>query len=229
MLQLRETRIVRSTHSPVLSSVLIPEEGMALVYVKEDGATKVALSTGVAGELFAGVSLSRNIHPGCLPYVQETVIPASGVVELVRAPIAGQLLVKVDGVQVTAVATAPASATETQLDGTTLTFAAGQAGKSVVAQFLYVPSVIEARSVIGDGPVGGLASTAEGVIGILKDAVFATNMFDASVDWSSALYAKTGPGGTFTVGTAADHIQNVVVQNAPNASNPFLALSITVA
>jgi len=229
MLQLRETRIIRSTHSPVLSSVLIAEEGMALVYEKENGETKVKPSAGVAGELFAGVSISRNIHPGALPYVQETTVPATGTVELVRAPIAGQLLVKLAGVQLAIVTGAPAAAAEVQLQGANLVFASGQAGKSVVAQFLYIPSVIEARSVIGDGPVGGLASTAESVIGIIKDAEFATNMFDASQDWSTTLYAKTGPGGTFTPGTAADHIMNVVVKNAPTASSPFLALGMTVA
>ena len=229
MLQLRETRIIRTTHSPVLSSVLVPEEGMALVYEKENGETKVKPSAGVAGELFAGVSISRNIHPGALPYVQESVVPATGTIELVRAPIAGQLLVKLGGTQLTIVAAAPASASEVQLQGAHLVFAAGQAGQSVVAQFLYVPSVIEARSVIGDGPVGGLASTAEGVIGVIKDASFATNMFDASADWSQTLYAKTGPGGTFAVGTAADHIANVVVKNAPSASSPFLVLGMTVA
>lgn len=229
MLQLRETRIIRTTHSPVLSSVLVPEEGMALVYEKENGETKVKLSAGVAGELFAGVSISRNIHPGSLPYVQEATVPATGTIELVRAPIAGQLLVKLAGQQLTVVSGAPADATEVQLSGATLVFAAGQAGKSAMAQFLYVPSVIEARSVIGDGPVGGLASTAESIIGVIKDAEFATSMFDASQDWSNTLYAKTGPGGTFAPGTAADHIFNVVVKNAPNASSPFLVLGMTVA
>ena len=229
MLQLRETRVIRSTHSPVLSGALIPEEGMALVYEKENGETKVKLSTGVAGELFAGVSLSRNTAPGSLPYVQETVVPANGILELVRAPIAGQLLVKVAGVAVAVGAVAPLDATAVQLSGSQVKFFAGQAGKTVTAQFLYVPSVIEARSVIGDGPIGGLASTAQDVIGVIKDAQFATNAFDAAVDWSVALYAKTGPGGRFTVGTLADHIFNVVVKNAPSAASPFLVLGMTVA
>lgn len=229
MLELRETRIVRTTHSPVLSSVIIAEEGIALVYEKENGETKVRPSTGVAGEMFAGVSVSRNVHPGQLPYVQESVVGEDGTFELVRAPIPGQLLVKVAGVQVEVVSGSPADATSVGLDGLSLKFAAGQAGKPVFAQFLYVPSVVEARTVIGDGPIGGLASTAEEIIGVLKDAEFATNMFDASVDWQDALFAKTGPGGTFTVGTASDHIYNVVVKNAPSAASPFLKLGMTVA
>jgi len=35
--------------------------------------------------------------------------------------------------------------------------------------------------------------------------------------------------GMFTVGSAADHVPNVVVRNAPSADNAFLTLSINVA
>ena len=230
MLQLRETRIVRTNHMPVVSAAVIPEEGMALVYAKELGLTKVQLSTGVAGEIFAGVSFSRNSHPGQVPYVQEQLVPANLTVTLVRAPIAGQLLVQLNGGEALRIVSAsPAAANEVQLSGSNLVFFSGAAGALVSAQFLYVPTVVEARTFVGDAPIGGLASTAESVIGLLKDAQFSTNFFDASVDWSDALYVKLAAGGNFTVGTAADHVQNVVVYNAPNAANPFLALSATVA
>jgi hypothetical protein len=228
MLQLRETRIVRSSHMPVLSSQIIEEEGMALVYVKELGETKVQKSTGAAGEVFAGVSLSRHSHPGQLPYVQDQVVPASNVVTLARTPIPGQLLVRLNGTICTLVAAAPAAATEVQLVGADLHFNAA-AGKTVSAQFQYTPTVIEARTVLGDAPIGGLSSSAEGVIGQLKDAVLGTNHFDASADWSNAMFAKLAANGSFTVGTDADHLQNVVVHNSPNAANPFLVLSINVA
>lgn len=229
MLQLRETRIVLTKHANVLSGHIIPEEGMALVYVKEDGETKVALSTGAAGEIFAGVSQSRNSPPAALPFVQEGVIPAAEAVELPRTPIAGQLLVVVAGAQKTIVTGAPADASEVQLVGRNLVFFAGEKAKGYKAQFLYAPTVTEARTVIGDAPIGGLSSSAQGVIGRLLDADFATNMFDASADWTDAMYVKTGPGGTFVPGTANDHIEGAVVKNAPSAANPFLALSINVA
>jgi hypothetical protein len=229
MLQLRETRIVRSKHENVLSGTIVSEEGMALVYAKEDGETKVTLSSGADGEVFAGVSQSRNSPPAALPFVMDQAVPAAEVLELPRTPITGQLLVKVGGAQKTVVNAAPANAGEVQLVGRNLVFAAGEKGKNVFVQFLYAPTVTEARTVIGDTPIGGLSSTAQSVIGTIKDAQFATNMFDASADWSDALYAKLGAAGTFTVGTEADHIPNVVVKNAPNASNPFLVLSIQVA
>lgn len=229
MLQQRTTRIVRTRHNPVLSGEVIQEEGMALVYEKEDGITKVKKSAGAAGEIFAGVSLSRNSPPAVLPFVQAEAIPASLSVQLVRTPITGQLLVKVGGTQVTVGTTAPADATAVQLVGSTLTFFAGEAGKEVSAQFLYTPTVIEARTVIGDVQIGGLASTAQGIIGTLHDAEFGTNMYDAGADWSAAFYVKTAPGGMFTVGTAADHTPGVIVKEAPSAANPFLVLAVQVA
>lgn len=228
MLQLRETRIVRSHHEPVLSSAVVAEEGIPLVYEKEDGETKVKPSTGAAGETFAGVSLSRNSPPSVLPNVEEFVIPAGLTVSLARVPVTGQLLVKVGGTQVTVVAGAPADAGEVKVAGKDLTFFAGEAGKTLSVQYLYSPTVTEARSVIGDAPIGGLPSTAMGIIGTLKDATFGTNMFDASVDWTDALYVKLA-AGKFTVGTAGDHVPNVVVKNSPNAGNPFLVVSINVA
>jgi hypothetical protein len=229
MLQLRETRIVRNKHENVLPGVIIAEEGIALVFVKDNGETKVQPSTGANGEIFAGVSLSRNTAPASLPFVQEGVVANSGSVELVRAPIAGQLNVKVNGDQKTIVATAPANADEVQVVGRNLVFHADVKGAAFTAQFLYAPTVVEARTVIGDGPIGGLSSTAEGVIGVLKDAQLGTNFFDASADWHDAMYVKLAAGGTFTVGTANDHVPGVIVKNAPNASNPFLVISIMVA
>jgi hypothetical protein len=229
MLQLRETRITRTKHANVMPGVIIPEEGMACVYAKDNGETKVTLSTGAPGEIFAGVSWSRNSAPASLPHVQESSVPTSRIVELVRTPIAGQLNVKLGGLQLDVVSTAPADATEVQLVGRNLVFFAGSEMKAYAAQFLYAPTVTEARTIIGDGPHGGLASTAQSVIGLVKDAYIATNAFDASADWSNAMHVQLAAGGTFAPGTAEDHIPNVIVLNAPNASNPFLVMSINVA
>lgn len=228
MLQLRETRLTYTKHENVLSGVVVQEEGMALVYVKENGETKVQPSTGAAGEVFAGVSFSRNVAPASAPFVQEFAIPASGKLELVRTPIAGQLNVKLGNSQLTVVSGAPADADEVQLSGRTLTFFAGVTG-SAAAQFQYTPTVVEARAMLGDGPHGGLSSTSQAVIGTIKNATIATNFYDASQDFSDAMFVKTGPAGTFVPGTANDHIEGVIVKNAPNASNPFLILSLDVA
>jgi hypothetical protein len=229
MLQLRETRIVRNKHENVMPGVIVPEEGIALVYAKDNGETKVQPSTGAAGEIFAGVSLSRNTAPASLPFVQEGVVGSTAVVELVRTPIAGQLNVKLNGTQLTIVSAAPASESEVQVQGRNLVFHANAKADGYVAQFLYAPTVVEARTVIGDGPIGGLSSTAQSVIGVLKDAFVGTNFYDASADWSDTMYVKLAANGMFTVGTEADHVPGVIVRNAPNAGNPFLVISLNVA
>lgn len=227
MLQLRETRIVRSLPERVAPGVSIPEEGIPLTYVKVDGETFV--EPAVDGGIFAGVSLSRNTPPSALPMVHEFAY-GTGSGQLPRAPINGQLLIKnkVDGSTRTPVVGAP-NAGEIQLDAQG-NWAANVADASAVfvAQFHYVPSVVEAQSIVGDAPIGGLPSTALGEIGALKQATISTNFYDASVDWSAALYVKVD-GGLFTVGSAADNLPGVVVRNAPSADNAFLSLSINVA
>jgi len=226
MLLLRETRVVITKHEPVATGVVLNEEGFALAYVKEDGVTKVQPSTGVPGEIFAGVNLARNAPPTVLPMVNEGRANAQAAFELSRAPIAGQLLVKVDGTKYTVVTTTPSSG-EVQISGTTLQLPAGDANKEVFAQYMYQPTVVEAATIVGNLPAGGIPAV--DTTGVLKEAQLGTSKFDASVDWSGAMYVKLAAGGTFTVGDATDHIPNVVVKNTPSAASPFLVLSINVA
>lgn len=228
MLVLKDTRIITNLPHDVATGHVIPEEGMALVYVKEGAETKVRTSQGQAGEIFAGVSFSRNTPPSFLPMVIEAVVDADNTLELPRNPLAGQVRVVIDGTPATIVAGAPAAPDEIKVGNLELIFN-GSAGLPVVVQMMYELTVTEARSIIGDAPVGGLASTALGSIGVLKNAIFGTNFFDSSADWSSALYVKTAANGMFTVGTALDHIPNTIVKNSPNAANPFLVLSTNVA
>ena len=110
MLQLRETRIIRSLPERVAPGVVIPEEGIPMSYVKVDGETCVQPCTGAADEIFAGVSLSRNSPPAALPMVVEFAY-GSGSGKFPRAPIDGQLMVKnvADGSTRAVVAAAPAA------------------------------------------------------------------------------------------------------------------------
>jgi hypothetical protein len=147
---------------------------------------------------------------------------------LARVPIAGQLLVLVNGVKKTIAGEAPASAAAVQLVGNNITFFAGEAAKTLDVQYLYTPTVIEARSLIGDAPAGGLASTALGVIGVVKQASISTNFFDASADWTNVMYVALAANGTVTPGTLGTHEPGIVVMRAPAAANPFLGLSINL-
>lgn len=232
MLHLAETRFVVQKFEQLMPGVAIYEEGCALVYAKDsDGATKVQLSTGGAGEnaLFAGVAVARNTPPSVMPIVNEGVVDSSLKFTLPRTPIVGQLLVRIGNTITTIVAGAPANADEVKISGSELTFHAGAEGQAFSYQMLYVPTVQEARSVIGDMPIGGLAANVMGQVGVIKNGWVGTNMFNAGADWATALYVKVGADGTFDVGTAADHIPNVVVRNSPNVNTPFLVLSLNVA
>ncbi len=230
MLQLRDTRILRNLHANVATGVLIPEEGLALSWVKENGEAKVRPSTGAANEIFAGVSFERFAPPGRVPLVIEAIVDEDGKVELPRVPAAGQISAfQKDGSAYTIVSGPAGAETEAQLDGSELIFDADtQAGKFVRVQMLYVPSVEEARSFQGDLPFGGHASQHVAVIGRVTQGEIGTSAVDMSKDWTSALFVKLGADGVFTPGTANDHLDNVVVMNTPNAANPFLCLSLNV-
>ena len=226
MLQLRETRIVRSLPERIAPGVSVPEEGIPLTYVKVDGVTYV--QPAVSGGMFAGVSLSRSTPPMALPMVTTIVGDAAGG-KFLRAPIVGQLLVKDANGDTRDVVTAAPAAGEIQVDaqGNWVTHAS-DAGVTLTAQFHYTPSVTEALSVIGDVQPGGLASAQTGDIGALKQATISTNFFNASADWSTVLYV-TVSNGMFVPGNAGDHIVGAVVRNAPSADDAFLGLSFNVA
>jgi len=228
MLQLRNTRIYKSLFENLATGVAIQEEGVALAYVKEAGETKVQPSTGADGERFAGFAIARNLPPQTLPLVEEGTAEASG--SFTRAPIAGQVLVKVGGVSLT-VLTDPAAtpqADEIVIVGSSYKVAAGNVGKALSAQYLYTPTVQEARTVIGDAPYGGLAANALGTVGVIKQAEVATSFFDASADWSNTTYAKLDAGGKLTVADATTGIPGLIVKNSPTVGSPFLVVEINV-
>lgn len=230
MLQMRETRIVTTKHLPVASGVQVPEEGIALSYIKEAGDTKVQPSTGVAGEVFAGVSYSRNSAPAMLPNVEVGTVGAGKTITLARTPLPGQIMVKCGATVLTLAAGAPADAAKAQVVGNVVTLHADQVGAAYTVQYIYAPTIIEARSIKGDVQIGGLASIALGIVGVIQHAEICTNFFDASQDWTNVLFAKLAANGTFTpAADAATGIHGVVVKNTPSSANPYLTLAINVA
>lgn len=230
MLQLRQSTFYKTLFETLASGVAIQEEGIALVFVKEDGDTKVIPSTGAAGERFAGIAIARNMPPAQVPAVEEGVISASGTGTLARTPVVGQLLVKVSGTVLTVVTdpTHTPNDSEIVVVGANYKVSNANAGQPAVFQYLYRPTVLEARTLLGDAPYGGLAANALGTVGVLKQAEVGTSFFDASKDWSNTLYAKLGAGGIFVPGTASDHTPGITVKNTPNSGSPFLVVDINV-
>lgn len=232
MLQLRDTRINLSRHANVLPGVRIPEEGMALVYVKNNGDTVVIPSTGAAGELFAGVSFERFAPARSLPFIREYQLTAAGTIQLPRTPMAGQIAVIEAGTvrTVTIGDEAPEGSLNAVLNEDVLLFdVAGAEGRIVTVQFLYTPDLEEARTLQGDIPFGGHASDLTGVIGRIIDGEVATTCIDMSKDWTNALQVGLGADGRFVPATAATALPQVIVKNSPNAANPYLVISLNVA
>ena len=226
MINQKYTRIFDTEHHNVETAASIPDEGIALVFVKENDLTVVTQSKGVAGEVFAGVSLARNTPPLFVPFVYEGVVDSASGLELPRTPITGQILVRVDGAAATIVATVPASASEVQLVDKNLTFHAAANGKTLAVQFMYEPTVTEARQYKGDVAVGGLSATAQGVIGVITRGTVSTTYFNAGDDWTGALSVKLGADGMFTVSGPGEVVPNCTVMSSPSAGNPTLGLRI---
>lgn len=228
MIQLRDLRLIKVLTETLASGVSISEEGLAMAFVKENGETKVLPSTGAAGEKFAGVVIARNTPPTTMPIVEKVVFNSSGVATLKKAPVAGQLLVKTGSAAMTIVAGTPSAATEVAIDGNTLSTVVANAGTEAYVQYQYAPTVAEAQTVLGSLPYGGLAANLVSTVAVVKQGSVATNMYDASADWTDALHAKLGAGGKFVPATAATGLANVTVKNSPNEGNPFLILDLNL-
>lgn len=228
MLMQKYTRLQMTEHRNVESAALVKDEGVALVEVKEGNESVVRPSTGAADEVFAGFSLTRNSPPSILPWVGEGVVGTGLTVELPRLPLNGQILVKVAGVKVTVGAGAPADDTAVQLDGNTLTFHGDHEGSSYLIQMAYEPTMTEARMVLGDAPIGGIAAAYQSVTGVITRGHLATTFFDAAADFSGVFHPNLGPDGNLTVGGSGTLLENVTIISAPSADNSALVVRVNV-
>lgn len=227
MLVQRYTRLQLTEHRPVEAGLNITEEGIALVAVKQGNDTVVRPSTGAADETFAGFSLSRNSPPTTFPWVGEGRTPASLNLQLPRIPMVGQILVRVAGVARTIVAAAP-EAGEIRLVGDILTFHADDEGVEYNVQMQYEPTVLEARTIIGDGPIGGIASGPMDTIGIITRGDAATTLYDAGADFTNVIHPTLGADGRLTVGGAGTVLKNVQVLTVPTSENVALVVRVNV-
>lgn len=228
MLVQRYTRLFLTEHRPVQTGLNLTEEGIALVAVKQGNETVVRPSTGAAGETFAGFSLTRNSPPATLPWCGEAAVPGTLNVQLPRVPMAGQILVKVGGEAVDIVANAPADETEVRLVADVLTFHADHEGANYEVQMQYEPTVSEARTIIGDAPIGGIAAGQLDQIGVITRGDIATTLFDASADFVGVMHPTLGADGRLTVGGAGVELKCVQIVSAPNSENSALVVRVNV-
>lgn len=228
MLQLANTRFGSTFHRKVATGVTIQTEGVALVYVQENGEAKVRPAQGGTNERFAGVSLSRNSQSARLTEELEVKVPATApyTVKLAHTPLAGQI--RVGALTKAADGDAPATG-EFNIDDKTLSFNAAQAGSVQRVSLAFTPSYLEAVAAQGNDPVGGLPSTAVGVIGVIKEGDVYTDQYDVTAEWKANelqdVYITAG--GLFTTkDTGNTKVGSVTILAVPSVGSGFLGLTV---
>jgi len=221
MLKLQKTRILKSLHRAVATGYDVAQEGVALVYVNEAGAGKVRPSAGIAGEKFAGVSLSQVQVPGQLTAVETIQLFGKTTVKLSRTNlVAGQIAIK----GFTLGTTADAKVFAANLSTGELTFATADAGTAAApveytVYYKYIPTLQEAINAQGNAPAGGYtAASTYGVTGIITEGDVATDQFDVTDDWTRTegpVYL--GANGIFTLKAGGTELKGCNIVEAPSA------------
>jgi hypothetical protein len=228
MIKLQKTRIIKSLHRNVATGYDIQQEGVALVYVNEAGEAKVRPSSGVAGERFAGWSLSQVQVPGQLTAIEVAQGIGSTTVKLAKTGlVAGQVAVLVDGTYLTAVAAgaeAPGKFSVNLASGV-ITLDVANAGTALVPVELkviykFAPNLVEAMNAQGQAPAGGVtAASYYSVSGVITEGDVSTDHFDVTDNW----YGTPGPvflgaNGMLTLKAGGTELRGVSVIEAPTAT-----------
>ncbi|MGL5013351.1 MAG: hypothetical protein ACRC6V_03550 [Bacteroidales bacterium] len=228
MLNYQMSSFFKTLPNDVLPGTAFTQEGTCIALVRDSGKLVARPSTGEAGEVFGGISISVNVPATHGTIVDEFIVPVGGVVELARVPTVGQLLVVVDGVKLTIeVGTdAPLDATSVTLDGTSLIFNEALALKSGRTQYHYELTASEAAANTGDY-YGGNNNTAAVVMGVVSGVIagqICTDMFDASDDWSNVIHPRMGANGKLAATGNGTLLTNLVVQSGPDSGTPMLTV-----
>lgn len=220
MIYLPQSKVSDSDEAALAPGASIAADGQALVRVPGATFEGVQVSTGSAGEIFAGFSYCSTVGAAFLEsyatkYEEFVNATAGGPIVLQRAPVAGQFTVrnKTTGAPITGLTLADKS-----ISGAGLT-----AGLAVTVVYKYPQSVVEAKSRAGDPQPGGYAGDVVGQVGRAKRGVIFIDQFDAAVDWASDDPITLGPNGQLTKGGTGTEI-NAVVVSLPSAEIPCLGI-----
>lgn len=229
MLEYKNTRFFKSVDREVGEGFAFGESGMCIALYNEAGTLVSRPSTGAADETFGGISITANVPAGHMCKVQELVIDDL-IVSLDRTPLQSQILVKIAGVKQTVAVgdEEPSAANTVNLSGNKLYLAAGSSDKELFVQYHYELTVNEANQETGDaiGGANNIATIAMGVVAAGVQGEFATNMFDASADWSGVIHPRMGADGMFTSSGSGTELKNVLVKNTPSSGNSYLVLEM---
>ena len=234
MLNYQHSSFFKTRERAVLPGSVIGEEGVSLVFTKEgaNGDLEVKPSTGAADEVFAGFAISTNTPATQAPAVEESE-EAGATYALNRIPVAGQLLVKLDGTAATlaAGAVAPSAAGTVNVDAHgVLYFHADDEALPLFVQYSYELSASEASAITGDyyGGSHNTASRVHNSVGAVSEGVISTDMFDASADFSQTIHPRLGPNGMLTTSGTGTLLTSVIVKNSPSVESAFLELEVNL-
>lgn len=237
MLELSKCNIQQSVPANVASNVTYMPEGSAVVHVFDNGEAKATPSTGVAGEVFMGVSMTRATTPTDAPMVEVKSVPyvAPFTVSLTRTPtdplLVGVVVVE-SGVLPRVVLTkaAAASATNFSLAGSVVTVDAAYADRQLKLVYRFALTHQEALLMFNYDSQATVDLVALPVIGLIQTGDIATDMYDPTVDWSSwssANPVRLAANGKFTLGGAGTALNNALVTAVPSSnSSGFLVIRI---
>lgn len=222
MLNLTASRINRSEEQAVDATAVLSAVGCALV---QGTAGSVKPSTGAAGEVFVGASLSQPLTLFNFPKVEALTVNGSNQITLSKTPLAGSLRV-VNAAGAALVAGTPASnATDYSITGQVITVNVALAGQVVTVVYQFAPTVTEARMLQGDTQPGGAAALTTGTVGVIQAGTVYTTEYDTTVDWSVANpVVKVGANGKFTIGGTGAVVPNAQVRQVPSSGDVLLGL-----
>lgn len=228
MLQLNQSRIVGSVEHKLATGVQLVEEGVALVTAYENNELVVKPSTGVSGEVFAGIALSAVASVTVVPMVEQITVPAEAPykVTLAGTPVTDAEIFIKDFTK------GSASATKNYaLVGNELEFHADDAGKTVTVTYAYSPTLAQLTQFQGEQAPGQHVTTALGQTGVITAGNVFTSAYDVTADWTptaqGALAVYLGANGKFTTKTTGTKV-NAIVTNVPSVGNSFLGLQFHI-
>jgi hypothetical protein len=219
MLYFPNTRVAVSSELPIAAGAVFTAEGQAMVSDNTGGIFGAKPSTAAAGENFLGVAVSQQIALTSFPKVEEVVQPLTDIITLARTPSVGTVFVY--NVTTGAALASPANYT---IAGAVITMAAATRGNVIRIVYKFAPTVIEARSIMGDIYPGGAPGLSIGQVGVQRSGSIFTTEFDSAVNWNVANpVVKTGANGQFTIGGTGTTVDCAVIQ-LPSTSLPYLGL-----
>ena len=234
MLNLSACTIIETRPVELAEGITSLQEGCALVYVLENGISKMKPSRGAAGEFYAGVSLGNPVIPTRSNKIEQVKVPAASpyTVTLARAPLADPFVaVEAAGAnpRVVLAKAGAASATEYAISGSVVTFHSSFAGRTVTVMYPYSISYSEVVQGIAGFDASRVTDlTSVPTFGCIAVGEVFTDMFDPSVDWasfSSSNRIKLAANGMFTIGGSGTTVEGVVTA-VPSVTNGYLGMRI---